>query len=415
MMAVEGPFLAAIIARLPEAKFNLAAYGVAYSFALLSEAPVIMMLSASTALVKDNHTYTKLRNFNTMLIILVTFILLIGLIPPFFEFITMHLINLPQNVSDLTYTSMVILIPWPGAIALRRFLQGILIVNNKTRLVSYGTMIRISAMGATGFLLFKYSSIPGAFVGASALTAGVVSEVIMTAFICRPYIKKLRVLKSDLAEQYLRYREIARFYYPLALATFIGLGSQPLITFMVGHSNMALESLAILPVINALVFIFRSMGLSYQEVGIALMGKKNEGYKPLRNFALKMAVINTFLLGLIAFTPLAEIWFIKISGLNQNLAHLAVLPTQILVLMPALNVLISFQRAMQVVHKKTGAVSTATALEVTGIILVMIISIQYINFIGATAAALAMIIGRLSSNIYLHHTNKKALILNLHP
>ena len=64
MMAFEGPFLAAIIARLPEAKYNLAAYGVAYSFALLSEAPVIMMMAASTALVKNSQSYFKLRNFN---------------------------------------------------------------------------------------------------------------------------------------------------------------------------------------------------------------------------------------------------------------------------------------------------------------------------------------------------------------
>jgi hypothetical protein len=48
MMAVEGPFLAAVIARLAEAKFNLAAYGVAYAVALLVESPVIMLMSAAT-------------------------------------------------------------------------------------------------------------------------------------------------------------------------------------------------------------------------------------------------------------------------------------------------------------------------------------------------------------------------------
>ena len=35
MMAVEGPFLAAIIARLADPKFNLAAYGIAFAFAVL--------------------------------------------------------------------------------------------------------------------------------------------------------------------------------------------------------------------------------------------------------------------------------------------------------------------------------------------------------------------------------------------
>ena len=46
MMATEGPFLAAVIARLADPKYNLAAYGVAFSFALFIEAPGIMMMSA---------------------------------------------------------------------------------------------------------------------------------------------------------------------------------------------------------------------------------------------------------------------------------------------------------------------------------------------------------------------------------
>jgi len=53
MMSLEGPYLSALIARLPDPKFNLAAYGIAFSLALIFEAPVIMMMSASTSLAKD--------------------------------------------------------------------------------------------------------------------------------------------------------------------------------------------------------------------------------------------------------------------------------------------------------------------------------------------------------------------------
>jgi progressive ankylosis protein len=67
MMSVEGPFLSALIARLPDPKFNLAAYGVAFSFALVIEAPVIMMLSAATTLVRNRQSYLSLRKFNLAL------------------------------------------------------------------------------------------------------------------------------------------------------------------------------------------------------------------------------------------------------------------------------------------------------------------------------------------------------------
>ena len=64
MMAAEGPFLAAVIARLPVPKENLAAFAVASALAWIVESPIIMMLSASNALVRDGVAYRKLRRFS---------------------------------------------------------------------------------------------------------------------------------------------------------------------------------------------------------------------------------------------------------------------------------------------------------------------------------------------------------------
>ena len=52
-MAVEGPFLAAILARMADPTANLAAFGVAVGFAFLFESPVILIMSAVTALVEN--------------------------------------------------------------------------------------------------------------------------------------------------------------------------------------------------------------------------------------------------------------------------------------------------------------------------------------------------------------------------
>ncbi|NMB52088.1 MAG: hypothetical protein GX999_07165, partial [Bacteroidales bacterium] len=67
IMAIEQPFLIAFIARLENAKYNLAAFGIAYSFAIIVEAPVIMLISASTALVTGNNSYRKLKKFTDIL------------------------------------------------------------------------------------------------------------------------------------------------------------------------------------------------------------------------------------------------------------------------------------------------------------------------------------------------------------
>jgi hypothetical protein len=84
-----------------------------------------------------------------------------------------------------------ILIPWPGAIGYRRFYQGILIRNNLTRLVAYGTIIRLISMSITAFILYKFTNIPGVAVGASALSTAVICEAIASKFMT------LEITKQD--------------------------------------------------------------------------------------------------------------------------------------------------------------------------------------------------------------------------
>lgn len=411
MMAFEGPFLASIIARMPEAKYNLAAYGVAYSIALLLEAPVIMMMAASTTLVKNETSFLKLRRFNNLLIMLVTISALVILIPPVFDFIALSIINLPFEVAELTHTSLIFLLPWPAAIAYRRFLQGILIANNKTRYVSYGTVIRLLSMSFSALISYKFFELPGAWLGACALSAGVVMEMIVSHLMCRNLIKSIKdknrqPLKADYK---LRYKEIYRFYYPLVLSSFLAFAAHPMISLFLGNSKMAIESLAVLPVINALVFIFRSIGLSFQEVVIILLGEKNEGYASLKKFAFKLGLFNLVILGTIAFSPFHHIWFENISGLPEQLSRIAILPTQILVIVPALSVLLAFQRAIQVAFKKTKQITIATFIEVTLIAGVISICISWLDIIGITSAAIALLLGRLGSNTFLAFQNYKIL------
>lgn len=398
MMSVEGPYLSAIIARLPEPKFNLAAYGVAFAVALIIESPVIMMMSASTALVKDKKTYLKLRNFSNILNLTVTIGMLIILINPIYDFFALTLLNLNEKVADLTYKAIALLLPWPGAIGLRRFYQGILIASGLTKRVAYGTIIRLFTMTVTAFILFTFTNYDGVIVGAAALSTGVIAEAIASRFMVHSSLKKLVDLESI---EPLSYRGIYKFYYPLIMTSFLSLGVHPIVTFFMGHARMSLESLAVLPVINALVFIFRSIGLSYQEVIIALMGENFKNFKPLLGFAYKLGALVFIVLGLIAFTPLYKIWFHNISGLSVELTEFAHPALMIMSILPVLTIIISFQRSALVVAKHTQPITWATASEVAGIVLVMFVLISFFDFIGIVAAAAGYLVGRLAANIYL--------------
>ena len=399
MMAAEGPFLAAIIARLPEPKYNLAAFGVAFSLAVMAESPILMIMSASTALVKDRASLMRMRNFTYSLNGLLMLAMIILIVPPVFTFVTGTLLGLPERVSSLTYQACAVLIPWPAAIGYRRLYQGILIRSNLTRRVAYGTVVRLSAMAITGVICFVFTRMEGALVGGLSLSMGVCAEAVASKIMARRSEK--RILSGGTSQSVMSYWEITRFYYPLALTAILGVGLIPVVTFFMGHSRMPVESLAVFPVINSLVFIFRSMGLSFQEVGIALLGERYEGYRPLRSFAMILGLFVTGALGLVAFTPLSSVWFKEVCGLSRELYGLAVWPTQVMVLMPATMVLLSFQRSILVNSRRTKPITLATAIEVGGVITFLFFTIGSLEMIGVVGAALSLIIGRICANTYL--------------
>lgn len=223
MMSIEGPYLSALIARLPEAKINLAAYGVSFSLAMIFEAPVIMMMSASTALTKDYGSYLQLKKFNIKINLLLTFLLICFNIPYIFYFVTEGLIGLPDNVSVLAHQATIALIPFPAGIGVRRFYQGILIRNNKTKFIALGTVVRLISMSLTAILLYVWGKLPGALVGTISLSAGVISEAIFIRIVSTKTITQLksRETSNDFEESNLTQSKIYSFYTPLAFTSLL--------------------------------------------------------------------------------------------------------------------------------------------------------------------------------------------------
>ena len=106
-------------------------------------------------------------------------------------------------------------------------------------------------------------------------------------------------------------------------------------------------------------------------------------------------------LALVAFTPLSEVYFVTISGLTPELADFALTPTRVMVMLPALSVLLSLQRAVLVEGRRTELITIATALEVLTVAVVFVALGFGMDLVGATAAFSAFLGGRLMSNIYL--------------
>jgi hypothetical protein len=112
LMAVESPAVSAIVARLAEPQINLAAFGgLVWPLALIIESPILMLLSASTALSKDWDLYLRLRRFTMRAgAVLTALHVLIIFTPPYYT-VAVKLIGAPAEIVEPARLGLMVMIP----------------------------------------------------------------------------------------------------------------------------------------------------------------------------------------------------------------------------------------------------------------------------------------------------------------
>jgi hypothetical protein len=406
LMAVEQPVITAFIARMNEPKINLASYGVIYSVAMIIESPIIMLLSAGTALPKGGRTYRRLVLFSHLLIAGLTALhLLIGL-TPLYNIILLELIGVPREVAAAGRGGFLALTVWSGAVGYRRLWQGILIRHDRTGIVPVTIAIRLGV--TAGLLTIGYSlqRFTGVFTGAVALAAGVVAAAIAAYLFARPVVRE-QFQDPDRETDPLSWSELIRFYAPLALTTLILLAARPLLSVALARLPKPLESLAVWPVLLSVSFLGRSIAMSFQEVGITLL-QSRESYLMLRRFAWALAGIMLVVFVAFGVTPLATIWFRQVSGLSADLVRLSRVPMIVLAVLPSAGALISWQRGLLIGSRMTPVITRSVIVNLI-VLGVLIVAFGYLlPLSGVLIAAIVYACSVLAEGAFLGITASKA-------
>ena len=369
VMGLELPIVSAVMARLANPEINLAAYGgVTMPVALLIEAPIMMLLSASTALGRDLASYRLMHRFMMGAGFVLTLIHAAFAFTPLFDVVLVPLLGAPDVVTGPARLGLQVTLPWTWAIAHRRYHQGILIRFGRSRQVSFGTVVRVIVM-TTVAVTAALLGAPGIVAAGLAITSGVLSE----ATYCRIAVSP--VLAGPLAaapavQPPLDGRSFRSFYVPLALTSVVSLLMQPLGSAAISRMPEALPSLAVWPVVGGLLFMFRSLGFALNEVVVALLDRPG-AYAALRRFAMLLTASITAVVALIAFTPLSRLWFGIVSGLDEELMRLATVGFASALLWPGLDVLRNLLQGVIVHGRRTRAVteSMVVFLAVSGALL----------------------------------------------
>jgi hypothetical protein len=410
MMGLELPAVSAVMARLPGPEISLAAYGgVIFPLALVVEAPIIMLLAASTALSRDRPSYRKLRRFMWAAAGTLTALHVAIAVTPLWDLVVVRLMGAPEAIRPAARLGLLIMTPWTGAIAYRRFQQGVLIRFGRSGTVGVGTAVRLVTNGlvlAAGWTLHW----PGIVTGTAAIAVGVTAEALFIGLCVRPVLRD-RLPDRDPEARPLTRRSFLAFYVPLAMTSVLTLLVLPLGSAAMSRLPRALESLAAWPVLNGLTFTLRSLGFAYNEVVVSLIDRPG-AHAALRRFTIGLATLVSTVLLAVAATPLSHLWFSGVSGLAEPLATLAASALWIAIPLPALSVFQSWFTGILVNRHHTRGVSEAIGLALGIVVTLLGVAVATARFPGLYAVVGSMLVGHFGQVAWLavrSGTDRRAL------
>ncbi len=359
-MSAELPVLAAVATRLPGGEVHLAAFGGAvFPLALSIEAPVIMLLSASTALSRDLPSYRALGRFATRLGLGLSALHAVLAATPAYDWIVVPLLDVPPPAVEPARWGLTVMIPWTWAIAYRRFQQGALIRTGHAKAVGIGTAVRFGTVLSVIGLAVLAGRVPAIVVITAAVSCGVVAEAAYSGVAAH---RRARPQLDPAAERPpLRGAAFARFYVPLALTPMLSMLVLPIGAASMARMPDPLVSLALWPVLHGVVFHLQSYALAFHEVAVAHL-ERPDSFRVLARFAWGLSAVLGGVLVALAATPLAEAYFVGFVGLAPDQARLAARVLWLALPMPLLRARLSLVHGVLVAAHRTRPITESVAI-----------------------------------------------------
>ncbi len=396
-MNVSIPILSAGVARLPDSQVQLAALGVTRDISVLYESPVIMLLSASVALSNSNRNFQQLKRLMLHLSLLLTALSVIMNFTPLYDVVFHDLLELPREVVIAARPSMRVLLIWPASIAWRRFHQGILIKHGRSKLITYGAIIRLLILSIVVAIGVFHGGVAGAFLGAIALSFSVFVEAVAITLWANSIPRTDLYYQREAIDENsssMTYSYIWKFCLPLSITDILRIVSRPLLLIGIARATIPELSLAAWSVAVGLGMLMSSPSMAFTEVVVTLERDRNTRIQ-LRRFILGVGVLLTLMLTLIAFTPLGHIYFSRIIVIAGEVESLAIRGIRILILLPLLLSCRNLYRGSLIKQHASGDIQFAMMANV--MILVMLLGLGlYLNqfqgiLLGASAMVLAQV------------------------
>ncbi len=285
------------------------------------------------------------------------------------------------------------MVPWPGLIGWRRYLQGILIRNGQTKLIGFGTGVRVCTMFGSALLLYWTVRLPSIEIAGIALVCAVGAETLFAQWASRETIRKEfgyapaehpRSRESDPDD--ISMAKLRKFHLPLTATTMVMMMGSPVVGSALSHAPNRIAQLAGYQIAATLIWLMRTTVFALPEVVITLY-RDEASAAVLRRFCIRLGFVTSGTMAIVWVTGLDELFFRYVLGATPSLLPIAHLAFIAALLMPFVGACQSYVRGMLTAHHLT--VSRLLAVSVSmATLLATMIAAHFLGFDGVVAAGI---------------------------
>lgn len=403
MMTLEPLIINTALSRAPNSEVTLAAYNVMFSIALVIEAPVIMLVSASAALSQTQYAFSRLFRFMLLLGGAVVVIGFVFSLTPLYDLVVLDLMGIPVAVAEAARPAMVIMSIWSFPVAWRRTLQGVLIANNKTPIITLATLVRLGALAgalAIGGRLMPENML---VVSAWAMQVSVIAESIV---VTGPAFASVRQLAPGSVEESITWRDLIRFYQPLVVTMILRQITRPLLSAGIAAALQPQRSLAAWSVAWSLVLVPLGATMGLEQVVIT-KDRTSASQIKVRRFVHGIGLALSTVLVLIAFTPLFLPTLELLFDLTPEMVPLVSVALRGIVLLPFIQSAQAVFRGRAIRQARTPDVRSAVAIALASVVLIILVGPRLDQWNGVIIGVLATILSALAEIGWLAWRERK--------
>jgi len=320
MMTLAAPIINLGLGRNAQPEVQLAAYAVGFGLLVLLNSPLFPLVQTVAVMATGPASRRDLWRRGLAMGSAICAAELVLALSPWGDELIGRLMGSTPAVSELAQQVILMQCPIPLLLPIRSFYYALFMRHRNTRIITQSTATRLALLSAIIFGALNFGHLPGAALGASSLTFGILSETLYVSWRGRRLLRRRAPGIDELhLDGPVSWRSLAGFIAPLMVSTMTWSAMRPVVNAVLGRGADPDLAQAGFGFVFPLLVLFASPLWSFQGTAVVLVKEKEDLPTLFRFGAATMAIFGAAI-ACFVWTPLRDLIVHGAYSLTPELA-----------------------------------------------------------------------------------------------